>query len=379
MLQPERRDEDPQTQSPQGASPTRSSVLDVPSLFVGSIVQTLRHRRSESAEACAELLARQGTLTGADLSGLIENTLTHPSETSQLLWAYSELTRLAVEVDFAQGVPAFLRLAHKSLLDSTSVDDANARRVFRVFDRLLDAREEDEDLKELVDVVIGDAERSLLQAFMELADQKRPEYWECVELHGARFPGADSLEGLFRAVGRMGRGPHDKAARLGIQRSVAAIAADDFSTTFEFVARALGESAWAGDTGLRRSAAAGLSFHAERSMDTLLRYLDSNDEALVCLACHVCVGLDQDREGDDLSDDLRHKLADSLRVVFARFGDRAPGDPLFDGPLIALACISPLSSVIEDVGRCEASAAVRSAPCSYRHPRPGRVRRRVVP
>ena len=364
MLQPDREDKDPQEPNPQGASPTRSSVLDVPSLFVGSIVQTLRRQKTESAEACAELLARQGTLTGADLSGLIENTLTHPSETSELLRAYSQLTRLSVKDDFAQGLPAFLRLAHKSLLDSTSVDDANARRVFRVLDRLLDAREEDEDLKELVDVVVGDAERSLLQAIMELADQKKPGYWECVELHGALFPDADSLEGLFRAVDRIGPGPHDKALLLGAQRSVAAIAAADFSGTFEFVARALGESVWAGDAGLRRSAAAGISFHAERSVDKLLGFLDSNDETLLRLACHVCVGLEQDREGEGLPDDIRSRLADSLRIVFARFGDRNSGEPLVDGPLIALAYISPLSSHIEDVGRVVRGRLHRSEPLS---------------
>lgn len=363
MFDQNRRDTERSETTPQIPVPTRESLLQSPSLFVASIIEVLRQRKPDSVNACAEHLARHGALSGTDFSVLVD-TLPHPSQTSEILWAYSRLTRSSVEADFAQGLPAFLKIAHKCLLDSSDVDGSNANRVSRVLDRLLDARIQSDVVGDAVDVVVGPAERSLLQSISALADQKRLGYWECVELHGALFPDIESLESLFRAVDRLGPGPHEKAARLGVQRAVAAIGAGDFPTTFEFVARALGDCDRAGDVALRRAAAAGLSFHAERSLDDLLKFLNSDDETLLRFACRVCVSVDKDADGDEPPEELREDLAARLRVLVARFGDRGPGDPLVDDTLIALGHISPLGRDIEEIKRTVRGRLYRHEPLS---------------
>ena len=348
MLDPDRRDTEPTEPTPKGAAPTRSSVLQSPSLFVASLVDTLRRGASDNAQACAEHLSRHGALTGDEFCALVD-TLPHPSQTSQLVWAYSNLTTASLDADFAEGLPAFLKIIHKCLVDCSEVERTTARRIARVLDRLLNARIASDDVGDRTDVVVGDAERCLLRSIASVARQDRPGYWECLELLNAVFPDTDSLECLFLAVDRI-PGPHPKEALLGFQRSVAAGGSAEFVTTFEFVARALGCSERPGDIALRRSAAAGLAFHVEHYTDELADFMESDDDNFVRLACSVCgvLGREMDRE---LPIEFREELADRLKVIRARYRDDPPSSPLVDDALVALALVSPRVGDIDDVGR----------------------------
>lgn len=349
MPEPDRRDKEPVEPTQHGSVPTRSSVLEAPSLFVASLVETLRRGRSDDAQACAEYLSRHGALTGAEFCALVD-TLPHPSQTSQLVWAYEQLTRATLDIDFAEGLPGFLKITHKCLVDCSEVAPRTARRVARVLERLLDARISSDDVGDRVDVVVGAAEGGLLRTIASVAAQDRPGYWECLELLNAFLPGLDSLECLFRAVDRLGPGPHARGALLGFQRSVAASGVAEFVSTFEFVAGAFGWAERPGDIALRRSAAAGLAFHVERYTDELQDFMESDDENLVRLACAVCgiLGREEDRE---LPAEFREELADSLNGVRARYKDAPPSSSPVDEALIALAFVSPRSRDIDEVGR----------------------------
>jgi hypothetical protein len=255
-----------------------------------------------------------------------------------------------LDADFAEGLPAFLKITQKCLVECSEVSPETARRVAQVLERLLDARVSSDEVGDRVDVVVGDAEGALLRSVADMATQDRPGYWECMELLNAVFPGRDSLECLLSAVDRLGPGPHPKGALLGFQRSVGAVGAAEFAATFAFVADALGYSERPGDIALRRSAAAGLAFHVERYPDELQDFLDSDDESRVRLACSVCgiLGREVDRE---LPVEFRAELADTLKVVRARYGDDPPSSPLLNEALIALALVSPYSSDLDEITR----------------------------
>ena len=363
MFDPDRREQDPTNSEPRTPAPTRSSVLESPSLFVASVVEALRGRRSDAAQVCAEHLSRHGALTGADFSALID-TLPHPSHTSELVWAYSYLSREAVTVEFGQGLPAFLKLAHKCLIDSSDDKGVTARRVARVLDRMLDARVGSADIEEVFDVVVGDGERCLLQSILERVDQTRAGYWECVELLGALFPDPESLEDLLRAVDRLGPGPHRREALMGVQRTIAAIGAAEFVASAEFVAQALGECQRIGDNELLRAAADGLSSHLVGRVDELINLLHSFDENLSRFACRICVSADRGKDVE-LDEALRHTLANTLKVVRVRFEYVSAGGRFVEEPLTALGHISPQHSDIEQLGaviqeRLERGKAVSS-------------------
>jgi hypothetical protein len=329
---------------------------------VAEIVVALRGRKSDAAQVCAEHLSRRGALTGAEFSALVD-TLPHPSQTSELVWAYSCLTREVLDVDFAPVLPAFLKLAHKCLIDSGDVSDLTSRRVARVFDRLLVARVHSGDVEEAIDGVVGDSERCLLQSILTRVEHTRPGYWECVELLGALFPDEESLEGLLRAVERVGSGPHRRETLTGVRRTVAAVGAAQFLTCAEFVGRALGDSQRIGDVALRRSAAGGLAYHSVRRVDELIKLLKSDDDKLSRFACWICVCADHE-EKVELDDAMRNRLAEQLKLVRARFEHAPIGSVLMEEPLIALGHISTQRSDIDEIGKTVQERLRRGEPVS---------------
>ena len=361
MFEPHHGKQSSSHSAPQSSAPTRSSVLGAPSQFVAQIVVALRGRKSDAAQVCAEHLSRRGALTGVEFSALVD-TLPHPSQTTELVWAHSRVTREVLDVDFAPVLPAFLKLAHKCLIDSGDVSDLTTRSVARVFDRLLVARVHSGDVEEVIDVVVGDSERCLLQSILTRVENTRPGYWECVELLGALFPDEESLEGLLRAVERVGSGPHRRETLTGVRRTVAAVGAADFLPCAEFVGRALGDSQRIGDVALRRAAAEGLASHSVRRVDDLIKLLNSDDDRLSRFACWICVCADNEKV--ELDDAMRNRLADQLKIVRARFEHAPTGSILMEDPLIALGHISTQRSDIEEIGKTVQERLRRDEPVS---------------
>lgn len=362
MVEPNSHNQDRNDPSRIRPSDPQQGILSSPSVFVASIVELLQRRNSPHARSCADNLARHGALSGAQFSALVD-TLTHPTETTELVRAYSSLTKLSVDVDFADAFPAFLKLTHKCLTDPAVVEDRAARSVARVLDRLLDARLANDDLVDRIDAVLTESDRCLLLSIVERAEQHTSGYWECLELLGAISPDQDSLECLFRAIERLGPGPHSTKSLLGIQRTVAAIGVVDYAGTFEFAASALGIPKLLGDVAVRRAVAAGLAYHVDRYMEDLLTFLESENEELVLFACRVCVTVDRVSEVH-ITPVTRAALTERLRGAHARFAHSQASGPLADEPLVALAHVSLELSDISEIGREVRERLQQKAPLS---------------
>jgi hypothetical protein len=188
-----------------------------------------------------------------------------------------------------------------------------------------------------------------LQSIVAQVDAGRPGYWACAEFLGSIYPDVESLECLFSALDQLGSDSQMKNALRGFRRSVAAIADREFTTAFEFVARALGSSERPRDIAPRSAAVSGLAQHADFHIHELSGFLASEDPALRLLACRVCEAANRDQDVY-LGSEEREILAEQLRRIRAREAHSPPGSLHGEEALLALAHISTTRSDIEEVG-----------------------------
>ena len=323
-------------------------VLETPSLFVASLADALTRRSGDDAYRCADLIRRHGVMTGREFNRLVE-AVSDPAIMTELLWSYSFISKGAVDVDFAQGVPALITLAHKMLTSPVTFDDVSHQRLHRIFDRLLDSRIASDDIADHVKAALSVNECLKLQTIAMHGFQDRKGYWEAVELLSAVYPDRTSLEYVFRGIDRLAGAPLKVTDRRGVERCVSAVAASDFAGAFEFVARALGDEDRSSEAHLRRAVAGGLAFHADRVVGPLARFIASDSSAEALLACRVCVVADKDNQ-IDFSSEQREELAGELLLLVNSLRFRTDNPHLYDESLRALAHISTIRSDIESVG-----------------------------
>ena len=323
-------------------------VLDTPSLFVASLADALTKRPGEDAYRCADLIRRHGVMTGREFNRLVE-AVSDPTIVTELLWAYSSISKGALDIDFAQGVPALITLAHKALTSPSPADVPSQQRLFRIFDRVLDARIASDEIADHVKASFSISECLKLQNIAMHGFQDRKGYWESVELLSAVYPDSTSLEFVFRGVDRLGTGSLRHLDRRGIERCISAVATSNFTQAFEFVARALGDDGRPVGSELRRAAAGGLAFHADRVVGPLARFIRSDSPSEALLACRVCVVADNEHD-IEFSSAQRDELAGELHLLVNSLRFRTDAPHLFDESLRALAHISNMPSDIESVG-----------------------------
>jgi hypothetical protein len=216
-------------------------------------------------------------------------------------------------------------------------------------ERLLDERVASEPLGQAIEVVVGDAERYLLNSIVTHGEYKRPGYWTCAEVLGSVFPDIETLDAILSALKRTGPGPYPKSDLLGVRRCVWTISAQEFAATFHYVAQLLDGADWKEDPDTRRALASGLCLGSVGDLPELYRALKSDDQTAILLACRVCATIEED-EDIGLSAQERHYLAEHLQEVRRRSSAGGPSQPFLEEPLLAVACISPHRTEIEEVG-----------------------------
>ena len=320
-----------------------SKILDEASLLVASFVELLGKRSTAESLKAVEVLRREGVVTGRDLCVLMESRGS-PEFISELLWAYSYITKRVVDLDIAQGYPALLSLAHQALTAPTPNDRFSPRRLLQTLDRILDARMGNDELADHLSAVTSVNEQRKLEEIAVHAPQGRNGYWEALELMCAVNPSSTSLDYIFKGLDRIGGRRYTKAERAGVQRCVSAVAAHNFPDVFEYVAHAVQQGTRNECVALVQSTAAGLAFHADGTVGALCRYLSSTDEAISSLACRVCILAD--KEGDiELSTENRQELRDEL-VELVRRGVREGRGMSME---LALAALAHISTVRDDI------------------------------
>jgi hypothetical protein len=322
-------------------------ILDEASLFVASIADLLVKRSTEESGRVVEVLRRRGVITARDFTEVVDST-PGTAFSSELLWAYSYLARRVVDLDFAEGLPAFVSVTHKALMDSAPWDERSQRRLFGVLDRILDARVASDELANRFSAALSVAERTKLEDITLHAPQDRKGYWEAVELMCAVYPDTSSLEFVFCALDRFGSRRCTKVDREGTRRCVSAAAAGNFPGAFECVAHALREGDRWEKPWLVRAVVEGLAFHADRVTGALARYLSSSDLNHRELACRVCIAAAQDDEVL-LSNEEREELRNELTLLAASGAAPDVQPRSLDKVLEALALVSNVPSDIEQV------------------------------
>ena len=361
MLEPNRRDQSQDDSSRDSQENLVREVLDEPSVFVASLVDLLVKRKSESSLRVADIVRREGILSGRDFNRLVES-VADPALCSELLWAYSYITKRVVDSDFAQGFPALITLTHKCLTSPDPVDRGSQRRLSIILDRVLDARVGSDDVSDRLAASQSVSDRGKLESIATCGFQDRLGYWEALEILSATHPDTKSLESVFRAVDRLGARPYSRGEREAVTRCVAAAAVGDLEGAFRFIAQALGDSDTHEGTSLRTAAAAGLAFHVDKSVDVLSRSLGSQTPGEVMLASRVCIMADRDPY-IEFSREEREALAHELHAVLGSVSDHVPHEPLVDIALAALAHVSPELDDVEHVGEVIQSR-LRSTECT---------------
>lgn len=348
MHEQPRRGHEPDTGTGGAREKLASKILDEPSLFVASVVDLLTKRATDESRRAVESLRQAGAVTGREFSSFVDAN-PHPEIVSEIVWAYSYITKRVVDVDIAQGFPALLSLARHALTAKVPLNDLTQRRLFHILDRVLDARMADDAVAEPLQVTLSPVERQKLEDICARAPQDRKGYWEAIELLCAINPDIASLDCLVNAVDRIGARRYTKIERGGVQRCVSALAAGDFPNTFERLARAIHEGSRRDVSSLVDAVSVGLAFHADRTVGALCRYLSSGDVAFGSLACSVCISIDADDEVElshEERRELRHEMAPLVQDE-PREGPQVSRDLA----LAALAHISPVQDDIERVGR----------------------------
>jgi hypothetical protein len=326
----------------------KREVLDTPSLFVASLADALSRRPGDDFQEGADLIRRQGVLTGREFNRLVE-AISDPNLAAEFLWAYSFVSKEGVDVDFAQGVPALITLTQRALTSPVPSDEAFQQRLFRIFDRLLDSRIASDDIADHVKASMSVNECLKLRNIAMHGFQDRKGYWESVELLSAVYPDKTSLEFVFRGIDRLAGASLKSSDRRGIERCISAVAAADFAGAFEFAARALGDDARLAEADLRRAVVAGLAFHADSVVRPLARFIASDSTAEALLACSVCVTADNDRD-IEFTAEQRNELAGELHLLTKSRRFRTDSPRLSGESLRALAHVSNEQSDIEIVG-----------------------------
>lgn len=324
-------------------------ILDEASLFVASVVDLLTKKSTEDSLRVVEVLRRRGVITAREFTEAVDS-MPGSSFSSELLWAYQYLAKRVVDLDFAEGLPALVSVAHKALMDSPAWDEREQRRLFVVLDKVLDARVASDELADRLTAAMSVAEHAKLKDIARNAPQDRKGYWEALELMCAVYPDTLSLDTVFCAVDRIGARRLSRVEREGAHRCVCAVAADDFQHAFEYVAHAVQHPERSKNSSLVKTVIQGLAFHTDRVISELAHYLTSSDVAYRDLVCRICLAAAHDHEvllATDQRDALRMRLfalanPDPARNHLGRSVDVALG---------ALALMSNIQEDIELVGR----------------------------
>jgi hypothetical protein len=316
-------------------------------MFVASMLHTLRERSSQSAQTLASELVELGPITSQDFSKVVAG-MNHRETILEVLGSVHSLFRPDTRFDVVEIVPTLIALSEKLVLGERDVDEDTADRLIECFAHVVSVLEGDQAVCLKAREEVGSSDLSALRRIAQKGPADRDGYWTSVVLQCVLDPSPESLFHLDLAVAQLehDRTPDDLIL-VSVRRAVSAIAASHFSDVVEWLGGHLESerNKWA-----MAEATLGLCEQASTHHGELIRFIVEGGRPEQLVACTACMFLGQDKRFG-LSPTSQRELASVLRALTTRLHVNVPAEYLTQTATRALLHLSKSDDDVRRVNR----------------------------